>query len=292
MVRKFGVSDVIIYIILAVLALLCIISILHMIAISFSDNAAAAAGLVGFWPVRFNTAAYEILLDNSRFFDAYLITIYRVILGIAVSLPVQILVGYAVSKDKKAFKERGIVMWMMLITMLFSGGLIPTFMVLRAYGMLDTMSVLILPFALSPFTVLLFMNYFRSIPKSLEEAAAIDGAGTWKTLTLIYIPAAIPIIATITLFTFVFHFNDYFSGLIYIRTPALVPLQTFIFREGISPTDILAILDPELAAQRRLVGEMNFEAAKIIISIIPLVIVYPFLQRYFITGIMLGSVKE
>jgi putative aldouronate transport system permease protein len=182
-------------------------------------------------------------------------------------------------------------MWIAVLTMLFNGGLIPTYIAVQRYGLIDSYLALVLPYVVSVYNMVIMMNFFRGVPKELEEAAAIDGAGAWRTLFEVYLPVSLPTIATITLFTIVWHWNDFFAGLIYINNPDNYPLQTYI-RSLTVKIDYTSISDPRVLAERLKVSGITFNAAKIVVSMIPIICVYPFLQRYFVSGLVMGSVKE
>ena len=178
---------------------------------------------------------------------------------------------------------------MLVITMLFSGGLIPTYIIVTSLGLKNSLWALILPGAVQAYNTILMMNFFRSIPKELSEAAAIDGANEWYILFRIFLPVSLPAIATLGLFVIVGHWNDYFSGLIYMDNPANYPLQTYIYSLAI-PINFEQLTAEEIV-ERAKIGTLTFNAAKIVISMIPVLCIYPFLQRFFVKGLVLGSVK-
>lgn len=181
-------------------------------------------------------------------------------------------------------------MWFIVFTMLFSGGLIPWFVTIKSYGLLDTIWALVLPTAVPVFNVILLVNYFRSIPKDMDEAGMMDGAGPWYMLIKIYLPLSVPVLATITLFSIVGHWNSFFDGLILMNKQEHYPLQTYIQQLVVQiNTDNMTTEELRQMAQ---LSNKTLNAAKIVISMLPILVVYPFLQRFFIHGIMLGSVKE
>jgi putative aldouronate transport system permease protein len=202
------------------------------------------------------------------------------------------LVAYPLSKTPSAFRLRSLYLWFFLITMLFGGGMIPLYMVVVKTMLIDTVWSLVLPVAVPIFNVILLLNFFRDLPRELEEAAFIDGAGHWRTLWQIYIPISLPAIATLTLFVVVFHWNSWFDGLIYMRSPERQPLQTYI--AGLVRSRSI-IGGRRLSLQELLdmavVSERTAQAAQIFLASLPIILVYPLLQRYFVKGIMLGSVK-
>ncbi|GHI00024.1 carbohydrate ABC transporter permease [Neobacillus kokaensis] len=275
---------------LVIIALLCIAPIWYTVAVSFSEKSAVAGGLVTWRPVQFTLSAYETLLSDGSFFRAFGVSVERVILGGGLNFILTVLMAYPLSRSSKQFKMRNIYMWFIIFTMLFSGGLIPLFLTIESYGLLDTIWALVLPGAVPVFNVILLLNFFRAIPKELDEAADMDGAGPWYKLFRIYLPLSVPALATITLFSVVGHWNSFFDGMIFMTQAENYPLQTYI-QQLVVQTDISNLTTEEL----KMIAQMSnktLNAAKIVISMIPILIVYPFVQRYFIHGIMLGSVKE
>lgn len=284
--RIFNVFNIII---LTILALLCLLPFVYVIAVSLSSNNVVSAGLVTFWPKEFTTAAYEFLLTRAAFWSAFGVSVYRLILGTVINLALILLTAYPLSKSDSKLTGRSIYTWFFFITMLVSGGLIPSYMLISNLGLRDTIWALVLPGALPVFNLVLMINFFRTVPTELEDAALIDGAGHLKTLLSIYIPVSKPAIATISLFCMVHHWNAWFDGMLYINTPEKVPLQTYL-RSILLKMDMSEMTGDgwELLA---LLSDQSLRCAQIVIAVIPILCVYPFLQRYFVTGITLGSVK-
>lgn len=260
-----------------------------MVAISLSDNAAASANLVGLFPVNFTWSSYEKLLSDSQFWRSFMISVERVVLGLGVNMALMILMAYPLSKSSKQFRGQKVYMNIVIFAMLFSGGLIPTFMVVKQLGLLDSIWALILPGAVPIGNVILLMNAFRAVPKSLEEAAKIDGASQWRILFSVYLPVVLPTLATVMLFTIVGHWNDYFSALVYINKTSNYPLQTYIQQLSV---EVQNITDPAKLAEYAKISDRTLNSAKIVVSTLPLLLIYPFLQKYFVSGIVVGSVKE
>ncbi|CAH8711350.1 carbohydrate ABC transporter permease [Paenibacillus thiaminolyticus] len=286
---KSRVADVIIWILLLALTLSCLFPLLNMVAISLSDNAAASANLVGLFPVNFTWSSYEKLLSDSQFWRSFMISVERVVLGLGVNMALMILMAYPLSKSSKQFRGQKVYMNVVIFAMLFSGGLIPTFMVVKQLGLLDSIWALILPGAVPIGNVILLMNAFRAVPKSLEEAAKIDGASQWRILFSVYLPVVLPTLATVMLFTIVGHWNDYFSALVYINKTSNYPLQTYIQQLSV---EVQNITDPAKLAEYAKISDRTLNSAKIVVSTLPLLLIYPFLQKYFVSGIVVGSVKE
>ncbi len=264
--------------------------ILHTVAVSFSDMSAAAGGFVKFWPVGFNFASYQKIVADPHFTHAFLVSLERVLLGGSINFLLTVLMAYPLSRSPKEFGVRHYYMWFVLFTMLFSGGTIPLYLTVKYLDMFNTLWALVLPGAVPVFNVILLVNFFRNLPKELSEAGYIDGAGPWYMLVRIFIPLSLPALATVTLFSIVGHWNAFFDGLIFMRSVENYPLQTYI-------QQLVVQLSPELMDSTNVelmekMSDKTLNAAKIMVSMLPVLLIYPFLQRYFIHGIMLGSVKE
>ena len=282
-------ADILIYLTVIFMTMCCLFPLLNMVAISFSDKAAASANMVGLVPVDFTTSAYKTLLGESQFWVSFWISIKRVFLGTIINMILTILLAYPLSKSKREFKGHDVYMYIVIFAMLFSGGMIPIYLTIKSYGLLNSIWALILPGAVPVFNVILLMNFFKGVPKSLEEAAAIDGASKLTILLKIYLPISMPSLATIILFCIVNHWNDFFSGLVYMNKTSMYPLQTYIQQLSV---DMSQITDPEQLKRFAQVSNKTLDAAKIVVSTIPLLIIYPFLQKYFVSGIVIGAVKE
>ncbi|WP_336773053.1 carbohydrate ABC transporter permease [Paenibacillus sp. MMO-58] len=278
------------YVFLALLSILCILPLIHVLAVSFSASSAATAGYVKLWPVDFTLESYKYVLGKDEFFRSILMTIKRASVGLVINMVLTILVAYPLSKEVKKFRGRTIYAWVFVFTMLFNGGLIPLYMMVKYTGILDSVWALVLPQAIPIFNMILLLNFFRGLPKELEEAAFMDGAGHWTTLWRIFVPLSAPALATITLFTLVFHWNSWFDGLIFMNSPKNYPLQSYLQTVVIQQNFSSASL--ESIAELQKVSDRTFKSAQIFLGSLPILIVYPFLQRFFMKGIVLGSVKE
>ena len=282
-----------IYLIVFLLGVICLLPLLNIVAVSFSGSAAVAANRVGIFPVDFTVAAYEKILGDHQFWRSFGISVARVVLALLLNLILIMLMAYPLSKSKREFKGRNLYMDLLIFAMLFNGGMIPTYIVIKNLGLQNTIWALILPGAVPIFSVIMVMNFFMGVPKALEEAAVIDGATPLQVLTKVYLPCSKPVIATIALFSIVGSWNDFFSGLLYMTKVNNYPLQTYIqslnvkledmLNAGGSISSLVNIMD---------VSAQNLNAAKIVVSVIPLLLIYPLLQKYLITGIVVGSVKE
>jgi len=283
-------ADAIIVVLVGGLGILCLIPILNSLALSLSDKAIVEAGSVFLVPRKINLTSYDIILEDRQFFRSFLISIERVVLGGVIHFAVTLLMAYPLSKDRSVFRAREVYLYLLLVTMLFSGGLIPIYMVVNAVGIMDTIWALVLPGAVPVFNVIIMMNFFRQVPKELEEAATVDGARHATILVKVYLPLSVPSVATVTLFSMVGHWNSFFDGLIYMNSPQDYPLQTYIQTLVLGQHDFTRLTVEEIKRISQ-TSSKTLNNAKIIVSMIPMVMVYPFLQRYFVKGLVLGSVK-
>ncbi|UNK19689.1 carbohydrate ABC transporter permease [Paenibacillus sp. N3/727] len=278
------------FIFLTFISLLCLMPIVHILAISFSSGTAASAGKVLLWPVDFTTAAYDNVFGKPEYLRAFWVSTQRVVLGTIISMLLTIVTAYPLSKNTSQFRLRTWYAWIFVFTILFSGGLIPMYITVKSLGMLDTIWALVLPGAVPVFNVILLLNFYRNLPKELEESSRIDGAGHFKTLWKIYVPLSLPALATTGLFTIVGHWNSWFDGMLYMNHPENYPLQTFL-QSVIIKMDFRFIKAENVELMIKL-SDRTSKAAQIFVAAFPILIVYPFLQRFFIKGIVMGSVKE
>lgn len=274
---------------LVFLSILCIVPLIHVLAVSFSAKSAADANLVGLWPVQFSLESYKKTMDNPIFLHSIWISVLRTIMGTSLTLLITFLAAYPLSKETSVFRSRTVYSWLFVFSMIFNGGLVPFYMVIQKIHLMDSFWVLVLPGAVNTFLVILMLNFFRGIPKEMEEAALIDGAGHFRTLFSIFLPISMPSIATIALFSMVFHWNSWFDGLLYLSNAKSYPLATFLQTVIIQKDMSSMSMSPK---EVELLSQTTVNAAQIFIGAAPILIVYPFLQKYFVKGMTLGSVKE
>jgi putative aldouronate transport system permease protein len=287
--RKLSIFDGVNVLFLLGLCLLVIIPFWYMLAVSLSPVSESVGGRFYLFPKEFTLEAYRYLFSTNQFVNSLGNSIYLTALGTVVNLIVSITLAYAISR--KTLPGRRVMLLLMLFTMVFSGGMIPKYLLVKSLGLLDSYWALILPAATNAFTILVMKTFFQSLPESLDEAARIDGAGEMRILWSVVIPLSMPIIATFSLFFMVSYWNDFFSAIIYLSNPEKWPIQVLLRQMvvvGNSNFANEANLDFELASQ---VGD-NVKMAAIIVAMIPIVLVYPFLQKHFAKGAMLGSIKE
>ena len=291
--KRVTAMDIVVWGVLIFASFSCLIPMLNAVAISCSDKTSAALGNVYFWPVNFNISSYKNILEEEQFFRSFQNSVVRVFLGGSINLILCIMMAYPLSKSTHFFHARNVYIWIVVFTMLFSGGLVPTYLVLKNLGLIDTLWVLVLPGAVPVFSVILLMNFFKGIPHALEEAAVMDGANPLFILLKIFIPLSKAAIATITLFSVVGHWNAFFDGKIYINTPAKMPLQSYIQSLTVQVNYAsLSTMTKEQVLEQLERSNLTFNSAKVVVSMIPILLIYPFLQKYFVTGIVMGAVKE
>ncbi|RAV09761.1 carbohydrate ABC transporter permease [Paenibacillus contaminans] len=275
---------------LTALSLLCLLPVIHVLAVSFSSSTAVNAGTVGLRPVDFSLKAYEFVLQKEAFAKSFAKSVQRVLLGASLNMTMIVLAAYPLSKEAGALRYRTVYAWFFVLTILFNGGLVPSYLTVKMTGLLDTIWVLLIPTAVPVFSVVLLLNFFRGLPKELEEAAFIDGAGHLTTLLRIYIPLSMPAMAALSLFSVVMHWNSWFDGLIYMNRSENYPLQSYL-QTFIIQQDMNAVTEKEVVLMKEL-SDRSIKSAQIILATLPILFLYPFLQKYFMQGIVPGSVKE
>ena len=276
--------EVVNYAILSLIACTTLFPFWDVLVTSFMDLKQYLTMQVHLLPRYFVLDNYRHIFSMGELWSSYRNTIFVVVVGTTVNMLVTITAGFVLSRQ--ALKGQRVFMFLITFTMLFSGGMIPTYMVVRQLGLMNKLWALIFPSAVSTYNLILMRNYFLGIPKELEEAATVDGAGELTTLVRIFLPVSLPSIATIALFYAVGHWNQYFQAVLYINRRASYTLQLFL-RTMLSETEAALQLGGDVTS---LLGP-PLKAATIVLAIVPILMVYPFLQRYFTQGVMLGAVK-
>jgi len=238
-----------------------------------------------FWPDQFSTAAYEYVLKNPRIPRAFMNSLFITIVGTAISMILTTMGAYVLSKPY--LPGRKAMTLFVVITMLFGGGLIPFYLTVRELHLIDTIWALIIPYALSTYNMIIMRNFLQAIPKSLEESAQVDGARHFRILLQIYMPLSMPVIATVTLFYAVGYWNSFFPAIIFLNKTTYQPIQ-IILREVLlqSRPEVLQFQDSASAQLQE-----NIKMSLVVITVFPIVVIYPFLQKYFVKGVLVGSVK-
>lgn len=286
---------VIIYTLLALLAFSTFYPFWNAAVISFNTGSDTALGGITFWPRDFTLENYAIVFNDERLLNGFYISVMRTIVGTVTSIIVTAVFAYGMTK--KELIGRKYYMIICIITMYFSGGLIPSFLLIRSLGLMDSFWVFIIPGLVSVWNMIIFKTFFQGLPGGLEESAKIDGCGNWGTFFRIVLPLSGPVIATLSLFTAVNHWNDWFLPSIYINNENLMPIQTML--KQILNTNIVSdqIGNLDSAAQGQLqkmqtVSSKSLSMATMMIATLPIIMVYPFVQKYFVKGVLVGSLKE
>ncbi len=283
------IASIFINIFLGLLGLICLAPLIHILATSLSTSMYVNLGDVTFWPKGFTLVSYEYILKNSSFWRSMWISVERLVMGVLLQLTLTVLSAYPLSKNNHEFRSRTAMAWFFFIPMLFSGGTIPWFLNIHRLGLLNTIWALVLPGGVSTFFVLLILNFFRGIPKDLEEAAVIDGASQWKILFSVFIPLSAPALATIAVYSMLGIWNSWFDGMILMSTPKNYPLMTYLQSATVKVKyDNLSQFEIERLSK---VGDKTARAAKVFIGTLPILATYPFFQKYFTKGLLLGSIK-
>ncbi|MBP1963202.1 carbohydrate ABC transporter permease [Paenibacillus aceris] len=291
MKRSFGEHffDIINAVLLISLSIITIYPLIYVLFASFSDPSFVVQnrGLL-FYPHGFTTGAYHLVLKNPNIGTAYLNTLFYVVVGTALNILLTSLGAYGLSRKNVMWKNA--IMFLVVFTMFFDGGLISMYMLVNNLGMLDTRWAIIIPSAVSAFNLIVMRTAFQAVPVSLEESARIDGANDWTILFRVVLPLSMPVVAVMILFYGVSHWNAWFSATIYLQTRDLLPLQ-IILREILIANDTSNMLTGIDTGDKAMIGE-TIKYATIIISTVPILFLYPFLQKYFVNGVMIGAVKE
>jgi len=293
--KRLSLSDkmfhIINYLFLFIFFAIVIIPILNVVASSISSPAAVVSRRVSIFPIDFTLDAYRYIFRSPRLIRGFLNTVFYTVAGTSINIALSIMAAYPIAR--KELKGRKIIIAIMFFTMLFSGGMIPTFLVVRDLGLFDTRWAMLLPGALSVWNVMIMRSFFQNtIPSELYESSAMDGASEMTILLKIVLPLSGPVIAVLTLFYAIGHWNSFFHGLIYLRSPDLLPLQVVLRNILTNAADMAELVEHITQAEvGRLALVEVLRYAIITAGTLPMVILYPFIQKYFTKGIMIGSIK-
>ena len=285
--RTFGVVVIIMF---AALALLTLYPFYNVIILSFSNTESVAKHIPYLLPFALDLTGYKTIIQDSDFINSLLVSLFVTIVGTAVNMVLSVIAAYVLSR--KYLDGRNMIMSVIVFTMLFGGGLVPTYMVIKDMGLINKVWAMILPTAINTYYLIIMKNYFLGLPDGLFEAAKLDGAGEWTMLWKVAFPLSKPIMATFTLFYAVDRWNEWYNALLYINKKALSPLQIYL-------RDILTSLNSQLSTQaQQMMGSTQkvstsaVQMATIVITALPIMLVYPYLQKYFVNGVMVGGIKE
>ncbi|MEN6316227.1 MAG: carbohydrate ABC transporter permease [Clostridiaceae bacterium] len=285
MKKRESFSTVMIVVILILFALLCILPFYYVITVSLSDPNLVSEGRLILYPRGVTIKAYEMILRDRKFFQSFWISIQRTVIGTGIAIVIQSFFAYGLSRNhligRRMFKG------LIIFAILFNGGIIPTYLVVCYTGIFDTLWALLLPIAMSPWNVIILTSFFSSLPVSLEESAKIDGANDLTVFFSIAVPLSMPAIATILLFISVSHWNTLMDAVIFINNTKLKPLQAYLVDLVMRSSTQNMYANPS----EQDIPTLSIQTAAIFSSTLPILLVYPFIQRYFVKGVMLGAIK-
>lgn len=283
------IGDLFLTVIMVLICFVCLYPVWYTIIISFNDSTDAMSGGIYWFPRKFSIESYRTVFQDSTIMRAFLITILRTLIGTVTSVFFTAMVGYAFSK--KHIMGNKFYMILGTITMFFNGGLIPTFIILKRLGLYDNFFVYILPSLFNFYNMIIFMTYFREMSPALEESAKLDGCNDLTIFTRIILPLSMPVVATIALFNGVGHWNDYFTGVMYINKAVLQPIQTYLYRIVASASASKSVVSMPAGFTAQQVSSTSVRLATMVVTTFPIMCIYPFLQKYFVKGFMVGSIK-
>jgi putative aldouronate transport system permease protein len=282
-----GAYTVLIYTVLILFGLVTFIPFYYVLVASLSNPDLISDGELMLLPRGFTLEAYKTLLLNDKFLSAFYVTLTRTTMGTLVNLILQC--SFAYSLSKKYLPGRKFFMLFIIVTLMFNGGIIPTYLIVKATGLIDTIWALIIPGAISTWNIILLRSFFENVPESLEESARMDGANDIYILIKIILPLSMPAIATIALFSAVGHWNSFLDAVIYTNSPKLQVLQIFLRNMVVQLQNIMA--NGDSVTINKGVSSLTLRSAAIFASSLPIIMVYPFIQKHFMKGVMLGAVK-
>lgn len=288
--RKRKTFDRVLLIILVILALITLYPFYNVLILSVSNTESVAKHTPYLLPYAFDLTGYKTILADADFRNSLMVSIFVTVVGVTLNLLLSLVAAYVLSR--KYLDGRNFMMTIIVFTMLFSGGLVPTYMVVKDLGLINSVWAMILPSAINTYYLIIMKNYFLGLPEGLFEAAKLDGAGEWTMLWKIAVPLSKPIVATFSLFYAVDRWNEWYNALLYINKKALAPLQIYL-------RDILISLNTQLSTQAQQmmgstakVSTSAVQMATIMITALPIMLIYPYLQKYFVNGVMVGGIKE
>ena len=284
--RVFSVFNVVV---LSGVALVALYPFVYTVSISLSTAAEANRDSLHLYPRDVSLAAYRLVLSNPDILNGFANTILRTVLGTVLTVITTALAAYPLAR--RELPHRGLATFLILFTMIFNGGIVPTYLLVRELGLLNSVWSLVLPAMLTAFNIIIVKNFFQTIPESFGEAARVEGAGELSILLRIYLPLSKPVLATIALWTAVMHWNQWFDAMIYITDDRKQVLQNFLQRIVIENSTIMLDLGMTDLNVTQYTPE-TIKAATVVVTIFPIICLYPFVQKYFVKGILLGGVKE
>ncbi|WP_397313397.1 carbohydrate ABC transporter permease [Paenibacillus elgii] len=287
------VFSIVIHLALLFLAFVTFYPFWNSAVISFNLGSDTSLGGITFWPRAFTLENYQVVLKDVKILKGFGVSIARTLVGTFLTIAATSIFAYGMSR--KELIGRGYYMTFCIITLYFGGGLIPTYLLIRGLGLFDSFWVFVIPSIISVWSMIIFRTFFRQIPAGLEDAARIDGCGYWGTFLRVVLPLSGPVVATLSLFTAIAHWNDWFVASIYINNQDLLPVQALL--KQTLDSNIASELTQDSAAQSFLAKRQSYTTksltmATMMVTTVPIILVYPFLQRYFVKGVLVGSLKE
>jgi len=299
--KRLGYSDRImivgIYVFLILFSFTALYPFWNTLIVSLNEGLDTAKGGVTFWPRAFTFSNYSTVFNDDTLINAFMITILRTVIGTISAIFMTAMLAYGMSKSYLMGRKFFTIFF--IVTMYFGGGLIPTFLLIKSLGLMNNFLVFIIPGLISVWNMIIFRTFFKSLPAGLEESAQIDGCSNWGVFLKIILPLSGPVIATLGLFTAIAHWNDWFAPTIYITNQDLMPVQTVLrrllnanlFNEASASSGTVNSLTMETLSKKSLTSKSLISATIMVVSL-PIIAVYPFVQKYFVKGVMVGSLKE
>ncbi|ULL17051.1 carbohydrate ABC transporter permease [Paenibacillus sp. H1-7] len=284
------VFNIVNYTILSIFFLSMLYPLIYIVSASFSSSEAVISGRVWLWPVDPGLKGYEAVFNNKAVWTGFANSLFYTVVGTIINVVLTLMAAYPLAR--RDFIGRNLIMFIFVFTIMFSGGLIPNYLLVKDLGLLDTRWAMIIPSALSVFNVIITRTYFQTnIPNEMLEAAQVDGSTDWQFLTRIVLPLSGPIVAVISLFYAVNHWNSYFSALLYLKDRELYPLQlvlrSILIQNQIDPSMVMS--EEDLVARQGLADLLKYSL--IVVATVPVLVIYPFVQKHFVKGVMIGSIK-
>lgn len=286
--NRFEALDVVLTVLLVLCALAIIIPVLYMVVVSFTTAKEYTESIWLFWPKNPTTSQYAAILGDQRILVGYKTTLFYLIVGVPLNLFLSTCMAYGLAC--RGWPGRRMVLFLVLLTMIFNGGTVPMYLTMRAYGLTNTVWAVILPNGMNTFNMILIYNYFNSLPTSLQESARIDGASEWTILFKIALPLAKPVLATVSLFVIISLWNEYFYSMIFLRNNNWFSLQQ-VLRSVVVDASQTTNISGLSADSARAVFSDGVKMAAVVVTMVPVICIYPLLQKYFVKGVTIGAIK-
>ena len=282
--------DIVIAVILGFMTLAAVFPFYQVVLLSFADMASYAKHPLYLLPYCFDLTGYKTIFEDPMFFTSLGVTLFITLVGTSLNMFLSVMGAYVLSR--KYLMGRKVILNLIIFTLLFNGGLIPTYLVIKNLKLVNTVWAMILPCGISTYYLIIMKNYFMSLPDSLLEAARLDGANEWSILTRVVLPISVPFMATFILFYAVERWNEWYLANLYINKSALYPLQTYLRNVLISMSNTLNDIAKQFMQGHAKVNSTAVQMATIVVATVPILCVYPFVQRHFVKGVMVGGIKE